>query len=455
MITAALAKFAIGQPASALSPRIVQLATAGLIDTLACALAGQDETVVRLARGFVSPVGGAATAGLWGQPGRFRPGDAAFVNGIAAHALDFDDNMPSLRGHPSTTILPAALAAAQACNASGLEALAAYVVGIEIAGKVGLAMGAGHYLRGFHPTATVGIYGATAAAARLFGLDAAGLAMAWGLAASQAAGLIGNFGTMAKPFHAGHAARCAIDSVLMVRSGMTANPAIFDGPRSVIVTQGGESGDGGLPLSAEGLGQPWEIEAPGLYVKQWPCCYCSHRPIAGLLELVRRHGIEPDEILRVDIGFPPGTDLGLIKARPTTGLGGKFSVEYTAAALLLDGVVNQASFTEAMLNRPAVQRLMDRCHSHAIKDDRRWSATVGYNDVAIETPRGRFALRVDSTPGSPECPLSEAELQAKFIDCATPTLGPERAQQVFTIAEHIAGLPSCLELLEALSKEQQ
>ncbi|HEY4067886.1 MAG TPA: MmgE/PrpD family protein [Burkholderiaceae bacterium] len=455
-LTSRLAAFVIDTPSASLGAALCTLAQAALVDTLGCALAAFEEPVVRIARDSVPDACGAGlVASVWGDTRgdtrRVAMADAAFVNAIASHALDFDDNMPTLRGHPSTTLVPTVLAVAEACGASGLEAVAAYVLGVEVAGKLGVTMGSGHYVRGWHPTSTVAVYGATAAAARLLGLSAERLATAWAIAASQSAGLTVNFGTMTKPFHAGHAARNAVQAVLLARAGFTAHPAIFDGPRSAIATYRGDDGEPLAP-QLDRLGAPWEVEDPGVFVKRWPCCYCSHRPISGLLQLMQRERIGADEVLGIAIGFPPGTDAGLVKAVPRTGLAGKFSIEYTAAAAVTDGDVTLASFTDAALERPDVQALMARVRVHPIEDTKRWSATVGYNDVVIETARGRFAMRVHTTPGSPQTPLSASELDAKFTDCARAALGDAGAAAALRLARDLQGQPDCTELIARLRR---
>jgi 2-methylcitrate dehydratase PrpD len=203
------------------------------------------------------------------------------------------------------------------------------------------------------------------------------------------------------------------------------------------------------------LGSPWEIDEPGLFVKLWPCCYCSHRPIAGLLELMERHGIRPEEVLEVAIGFPPGSDAGLLKERPTTGLGGKFSIEYTAAAVLVDGSAGLASFTDTAFNRPQVQALMDKVRSYPIEDGKRWSSTVGYNDVAIDTLRGRFSMRVDATPGSPKTPMPASQLDTKFLDCAAASMSGDRAQEALGLLRSLPELPDCRPLLECLANNKE
>jgi len=227
-------------------------------------------------------------------------------------------------------MVPAALAVAETIGASGAEVLAAHALGLEIAGKLGRAMGHGHYSRGWHSTATVGAFSCTAAAARLWKLDVKQLRVAWGLAASQMSGLVRNFGTMTKPFHAGHAARTGVLSAWMAKHGFTADESIFDGKNSVLDTYAGE---GAVPLSAlvDKLGSTWEMTDPGIYVKRWACCYCNHRPIGGLLELMSKHSIKPEEVTAIEIGFPPGSDTALVSHNPVTGLeGSKELLDYSA-----------------------------------------------------------------------------------------------------------------------------
>lgn len=451
-LTAALAAFVVSRDTADIPAGVLLAAQAAMVDTLGCALAGVDEPATRIAAASIpDAAAGGETAGLWGTGRRAAMPDAAFVNAIATHALDFDDNLPTQRGHPSTTVLPAALAVAGPAQSSGADLVAAYAIGIEISGKLGPAVGYGHYVRGWHPTATIGIFGATAAVARLLRLDAGQTAQAWGIAASQTSGLVANFGTMTKPFNAGHAARCAVTAGLLARAGFSANPAIFDGADGVLATYAGE---GALPLEpqVEKLAAPWEIVEPGIFMKRWPCCYCSHRPLSALFDLISRHGIAADEVVRISVGFPPGSDGGLKDGIPTTGLGGKFSLEYTMAAAVLDGKVSMETFTDAMVLRPAAQALLTRVARYRIPDERRWSSTIGYNDVQIETARGTFSARIDLTPGSPDAPLGARELDAKFTDCATPLLGRLQAGHALQQVRALAQAGDCHGLLAALAR---
>jgi len=159
---------------------------------------------------------------------------------------------------------------------------------------------------------------------------------AWGIAASQSAGLIRNFGTMTKPFHAGNAARVGVTSAWLAKNGFTADTNIFDGKNNFFSTYGTGDGEPFEKVLAT-LGKPWSMEEPRIYVKRWPCCYCNHRPLSGMIKLIKERGIRADEVLSVDVGFLPGSDTALVSFNPVTGLEGKFSIEYCTSALFLDG----------------------------------------------------------------------------------------------------------------------
>jgi 2-methylcitrate dehydratase PrpD len=421
--TQRLAEFVIDTPVDALPAPALPAARAAFIDTVGCAMLGLAEPVSELAARWVEETGARARVAVWGRALSTSPAEAAFANAIASHALDFDDAMPTLRGHPSTTLVPAILAAAADAGATGAAALAAYVVGLEVAGKLGVAVGDGHYFRGWHTTATVGVMSSTAAVARLWRLDPDQLRTAWGLAATQASGLVRNFGSMAKPFHAGHAARSAVLSVWLARNGCTADTSVLDQPGGFLSTYAGE-GAPSLDECMERLGRPWDIVEPGVYAKRWPCCYANHRAVGGLLQLQDQHDLRPDEIEDIEIGFLPGGDGALISTDPHTGLEAKFSIEYCAAAALIDGTLTMDSFTDGQVMREPVRALMAKVRRRRIEDGKVYSGLKGYTDVTVlTTSGGRHHLRVDKTPGSPAWPLSEQDRTEKFMDGARRALG--------------------------------
>ena len=448
MLTQQLATFSINTRDSDVPQAVLDGARDALVDTLGCALAGVLDEGSEIAQRWVMETGARAQATVVGTHLSTSPAEAAFANGLAAHALDFDDAMITLRGHPTAPMLGAGLAVGEATGASGKALLTAIAVGLEVGGKLGPAFGAGHYIKGWHSTATVGVFAATAVAARLWGLSIAQLQTAWGIAASETSGLIRNFGTMTKPFHAGHAARSGVMAAWMAKNGFTADDHIFDGKNNIFDTYAGADA---VPLATTlpHLGNPWEMNTPGIYVKRWPCCYCNHRPVGGMFEMIKEHNIKADEVTKVRIGFLPGADTPLIHFDPHTGLEAKFSMEYNAAATLLDGKLNITTFTDAMVQRPAIRELMPKVERFRIPHEKTFSGTTGYNDIEIETKRGTFNLNIDRVPGSPEWPMTPVDREEKFLDCAGLILGSAGAKKLYAMADRCGDLKNIAELTRA------
>lgn len=439
MITERLADFIANQSTDDIPDEAFDAAIDAMIDTLGVALAGSREPIADIIDAWVKDIGAQPKATIWGRGLATHGAEAAFANGISAHALDFDDTNRSGRGHMSVCLVPPLLALGEELGSSGRDVLAAYAIGLEAAGAFGRAFGPGHLHKGWHPTATVGSLGATAAAARLLGLNGQEVARALGNAASQMSGLARNFGTMTKPFHAGHAARTGYVSAWMAKNGLTADAAILDDKGGVLDTFSGGDGE---PIEEilSNLGKPWEILSPGNYYKRWPCCYSGHRTIGALYGLIDEHAIAADEVSEVSVSFLPGGDTALLSRDPQTGLEAKFSIEYVVSAALLDGPLKMASFTDAMVQRPEVRKLMQNVHRTYIPDEKFYSGIVGYNDIAVSTPRGRFEVREDRVPGSFAWPTSAEGRDAKFLDCSTQVLDEGNATALLDMIKNLGSL---------------
>ena len=453
MLTQRLAEFVINTRTADIPANVMDAARDALIDTVGCALAGSIDEVSEISLKYVRDMGAKREATVWGTNVATTMAEAAFVNGVFGHALDFDDVHASVHGHPSTTIIPAVVAVGEAVGASGKDVLAAYAIGLEVGAKLGIALGTGHYQKGWHATATTGVFASTAAAARLLKLNVTQLKHALALAGSQASGLIRNFGTMTKPFHAGHAARCAVQSALLARAGFTADANIFDGKGNFIDTYSDKNPEPLGPLLAD-LGKTWEAIAPGISFKRWPCCYCNHRSIGAMLPFLKEKNIKAEEIEKVEIGFPPGSDTALIHTNPQTGLEGKFSIEYVATAMLLDRKVNIDTFTDVMVQRPEVRKLMPSVKRYRIPDDKMYTGAVGYNEIYIKTKTNEFRLREDRAPGSPQWPVLADERDEKFLDCSGRVLGSVGAKRALDLAVGMDKLANAAEFVRALVPAQ-
>ncbi len=405
-----------------------RVARRALIDTIGCAIAGSVEPAAQIALNLARADGGARRASLIGAARgapRVPPQNAAMVNAIAGHALDYD-NVNAI-GHPSVPVVFTALAAVEDAGGSGRDLLTAYVAGVEVETKLMLAFGEGHYLHGWHSTGTLGVLGAVAAAAKAYRLEPERLAMAMGIAASQAAGLRQNFGTMTKPFHSGHASWSGLSAARLAAAGFTADAAILEAPL------------GYLPVFAAGPYHPeravagldkWALLEPGLSVKKYPCCYCTHASIDAALAIRERDRIVPADIAAIEAELSPFFLSPLIHHRPTTGLEGKFSLEYALAAAAIDGRVVLATFTDAMVNRSDARALLEKVTASA-HDRHAEGLRAAFARITLELKDGRRVTEEVPEPrGAASNPLSDSELEDKFRDCCGfAGLGAETAHR--------------------------
>jgi len=344
-------------------------------------------------------------------------------------------------GHPSAPVLSAALAAGELALADGRALVHAFLLGFEVETAMAEVMNPPHYEKGFHATGTLGTMGAAAAAARLLGLDAEQTRTALAIAASQASGLKENFGTMTKPFHAGHAARSGVLSALLAREGFTASEQAIEGPQGYFAVLGAGKRD---EQALESLGAPWKILETGVAVKPYPSCACTHSIIDSALELRRTHNITPEQVAEVTVGVNAAVPRILIHSNPRSGLEAKFSGEFSAAAALCEGRVGIATFRDDKTDDPAIAGLMKRVRmvvDPAIPGDLERHV---WTRVTVRLRDGReVAIAPRAVPGHPGLPLSMDQLREKFRDCARVVLPEDRVESVRQMVE---GLDSCPDL---------
>ncbi len=413
-------------------------AARALLDTIGVTLAGSAEPAARSVQRVVEHDGGGSCRAL-GTTLRTSPGNAALANGTAAHALDYDDMCFVSLAHPSAPLVAAALAAAELVGASGRALLDAYVVGFELEGRLGRAMNPRHYQRGWHCTSTLGTIGAAAAASRLLGLDVVAVGHALAIAASEASGLKENFGTMVKPLHAGLAARNGIVAALLAQAGMTASSAAIDGPQGFLAAMDSEHASLD-PFTAD-LGARWEIVDTGITVKLYPSCAGTHPTLDALLDLKRRERFVAGDVEAIEIGVDPIVPTILIYDRPSSGLEGKFSMPFCAAAAMVDGRVGLDSFDAAHRAHPAIVALQARVSM-------RVDATLNASAPALTQARVTVRLRdgrvltasADGARGYPAQPASDEELSTKFTSCAMLTLSASRAAEALTALRDVEAL---------------
>ncbi len=426
-VTARLADFALSLKLDSIDEPTRVLACQAILDVLACAIAGREERVTRVVRGMVLDQGSTGMGTLWGSGERVSPGSAALVNGTAAHALDFDDVSWAMQGHPSVPLVPAAIAVAECRKASGADLLAAYVAGFEVQCRLGQALTRSHYEKGWHPTATLGVIGATTAVGRLLGLDPEQLRAAYGIACSRASGSRMAFGTDTKPLHAGLAARAGLEAAEFARRGLTAVDDGFEADMGLADLYGGDR-----TLELPTLGRPYALLDPGLELKPYPACRFTHRTIDAVLALRERN---PDEIVAsIECRIDPFARKILIHPRPTSGLEAKFSLPYCTALAWLDGWPELRSFSDERSQGDDVQDLLARVTVNDSLD--------GEDSVEIIFESGRRDQEsVEHARGSPQRPLDEEERLRKVRSCTSLTLGGERTELLIASIEGLDALP--------------
>jgi 2-methylcitrate dehydratase PrpD len=347
-------------------------------------------------------------------------------------------------------VLPAVLALAERDGRRGADLLAAYLIGVEVECKVSEAINPRHYQEGFHSTGTVGTIGAAAGSARLLGYDVDRTLRSLSIAASQAAGLRENFGTMTKPFHAGRAAESGVVAAELAGLGWTAAPNILEADRGFFKAAGG----GYDPAAIQDrLGRPWTFDDPGISIKPHPSGSLTHPGMGLMLDIIREHDLQPEQVRQVRVGTNRNMPNALIHHRPRTELNAKFSMEFCMAILLLERQAGLAEFTDEVVNRPDVQAMIERVEFGVHPD----AEAAGYDKMTtiidIEMEDGRtLSGRADFGKGSPSNPMTDAELETKFLECAAwGGLAPDTAREVAERVGHLEDLVDVRELTALLA----
>lgn len=402
-----------------LPAQAIRLAERCFLDTVGVSLAGAAAPPTRIARSVLDRSGATdGPASIIGHSTTASLTDAAFVNGTAGHAIDFDDVSPAMSGHPSVPMVAPLLAVGEAENADGKAVLTAFVAGFETQAALADPLLPGHYEAGWHATATFGTFGTAAAVANLLGLDETKTSHALNIAASMPAGLVKNFGSMTKPMHVGHAARSGLTAALLAAEGFTADANAIGGDRGFFDLYAGPNGPRDwTPLADD---RPLAFLDDGIHVKKYPCCYFTHASIAAAEELKAEHDVAPEDIDAVRVTAAPGAGDVLAHHDPATGLEGKFSMEYTVAAALAHGRVGLDAFEDDAVSDPTVQRIRERV-TFEPDPDRPYEWFGGSVSITLTDGRTVSTTR-DGPPGTHTNPLSDAELHDKFDMCAQRTL---------------------------------
>lgn len=451
-ITRRLAEFAAGLRYEAIPPDAVELARIGLADCLCCMLAGVSTGPARTLLDCIRAEGGVGEASVVGTTMRVPASAAAWVNGTAAHSLDFDDINAAMLGHPSAAVLPAVLAIAEKFRVRGSDMLAAYVAGLETAARLGTLVNPRHYALGWHTTVSLGTIAAAVASAHLMRLDVGQIRTAIGVAASHAGGLRINFGTDTKPFHAGMAARSGVVSAQLALAGMTACQAALDGERGLLAMMSGRT-----PLDADtsgffGPATGLEILRSGLTIKQHACCGTAHTAIDALLGILERDDIPADRVAGIECRINSLAPSILVYDLPSTVAEARFSMRYCLATALVDRACGLPQFTPARMQEPELRSAMQRI---TVAVDPELPTDVGGLTAAVVTIRltsgESLTRRVDHPVGSPHWPLDAHALRRKFTTCASVVLDESRIDALLGLLPQLDDLPGIDPLIALLS----
>ncbi len=437
---------------SLISEKALETVKLGVADTVGVILAGVAEPCSQILFASTGISGNAGNCVILGTGHKASALDATLINGIASHALDFDDFSDVFGGHQSVPIVPALLALAQTHEGrlSGQDFVSAYVLGLEVEHRFAEALHPIHYDKGWHPTSTLGIFGTVAATAWALKLDRYQTAMALAIASSLASGIKANFGTMTKPLHVGHSGRNGLLAVFLAMRGFTANQYAMEHQQGFLNLFNGPE-EFNMDVFFEDR-RDLAINLPTLGIKQYPCCGSTHQAISAMAELVKTRKIDCEEFDKITIHTHVRRLNHTNNPCPKTTLEAKFSVQYVVLRALLNGTVRLGDFQEDAILDPEVQALLGRVHAvpfadPGAPDGEPWDAEVEVTFKSGEVIRNRVNNMVGR---SGDNAMSVSELKSKFDDCADGVITNAQRDHVFGSLMTLEEMPDTSALAKSL-----
>lgn len=435
-----------------LPEKAIQSAKIAILDTVGVALAGSREDAPRIAERALSADVAAGPCLIFGTQRRTTCLSAALINGSAAHVLDFDDCSDTLGGHPSAPILPALLALAEEIDATGREVVLAYIAGFETETRIARSVNFHHYTKGWHPTSTLGIFGAAAACSRLLNLPEEVVATSLSLSVSMASGVKANFGTMTKSLHVGHCSRNGLFATMLAKQGFTANAQAFEHKQGFFnVFNGADTYDSDKIFKH--WADPLDIVEPGVAIKQYPCCGSTHPAIDAMIEITRAHRIEPDDIAQIDAWTHARRLAHTNRPDPQSDLEAKFSLQYCVARALMHSSVVLENFEGNAFRDPDVRRIMQRIRVQPYTEAQFDADNHFGGEIKICLVNGQtYSAKVQNALGRTSSnPLPKDRLREKFQNCAGRVLSPECAEKVYASILTLEQLGSIRQLMTIIA----
>lgn len=425
--TSMIAQFVVGNRYDALSPEALQWAKTAMLDCLGVALAGTREQSSRIVADQARQESAKEEATIYGRGFKTSAAGAAFINGISAHAGDFDHSFV-VGGQPSAPIIPAVFALGETLSASGRQVLEAYATGFEIAANLALS-GQSSEGAGVPP----GAYGAAAACAKLLALKQTEIEMALGIVSAMASGLGTTQGTMGKPLGVGLAARAGVQAAQMARAGFTA-------------------GEPSLPKLND-LGRANALEKYGVRIKAYPCGGLTHSAIYATIQMRNEFSISTDAVQSIEVDVPQGTANTIMYRVPETGLQGKFSMGYLVARALIDGKLTLDSFTDQAVRDKTVLGLVEKVEMKVDPNLPPSTSADGSRaaNVKITLNNGEYHSRYERFPkGSPQLPVTADELKEKVRGCARGVISSDACERMIALVADLEKMPSIKPLVQLL-----
>lgn len=444
-----VSKFIVRTDLSEIPAEAIERGKKCILDALGCGLYGQGFEATKIVLQLARKWGGWPEASIIGAGIKVPSGMAALANGIAIHVADYDDSSVLFRGHPTSVVLPPVMALSETELKAGRDLLLAYILGIEVGGKLGKVMGWSHYEAGWHGTGTIGTIASTAASAKILELDEEKISHALAIAASETSGIRENFGTMVKSFHAGQASYAGVLAALLAQKGYKGSLTAFEGPSGFRRVFSGESE---MSRWVDELGEPYALMDVGF--KRYPSCACTHTSLDALEDLSMEDPFSWEDVEEVTCLVPPLVPSILVHHEPKDGLEAKFSLEYCISAFLVHGKLDLSHFEEEAVSDPKVKKLIPRVKmvpNKELETLMKAENVLAPVDIEVKLKNRTLSKRILEAKGGPSSPLHMEEVKEKFRTCAARILSSEKVEKAIDLVSSLESLRQVNTLTETLN----
>ena len=444
-----IARFILTENFDRIPLDVIKRAKESIIDCLGVMILGSNHEAIGILEKFIKENNGVKTSSVIGKNLKTSAIFAAFINGTMAHVLDFDDFSVSMsEGHPTAPTLAVVLALGEKINATGKEILEAYILGAEVEMKIGSLISPDHADKGWHTTGTLGTLGAAVTASKLLKLNLKQIAMALGIAVSQASGIIQNFGSMTKSLHVGAAAKNGIIAASLSKKGFTSSNDSFEGENgfcSVFYNYGNRNK---LNKISEYLGNPYDFIEPGIEIKLYPCCSYTHGAINAILKLKEKYKFTTKNFKKITCGISYAVFKTLNHEIPKTDLDTKFNIPFCISLALVNDKLTVEDFSLIKLNNPEIREILGKIEVYihpnlttkeGLKND--------FTLVTIFLSNGEaHSMKIDKKNASKDSLSYKKEIISKYVECTTGILSSENIKKSISIVDNLENLEKIQDL---------